>query len=376
MQEAVSVLPLFFGVLSLSLGMARWLFYFVILSGMIDLQGKEFDEAEAGRYVHLALGGVDREFPNKPGHVWRSEADNRSPQQLHPVFYGHFDWHSSVHGHWTLVRLLKRYPEADWAQEVRAVLEGRFTRASLQAEADYLEAHKSFERMYGWAWTLRLVLELRTWDDEQGGRWARSFAPLEKIVVGHAKAYLPKLEWPIRCGFHPESAFPLAQFYDYAEGVGDDDFLALVIAKAKQYYEGDRDYPVSYEPSGNDFFSPGLNEADLMRRVLARDEFSEWLQQFFPKLRNGSLGNLLTPVTVPDLDDGHFVHLVGLNLTRAWTMRSLAEVLPEKDPRRRILLEAAAGHARKGLAQVWSGSYEGEHWLGSFAVYLETGVGR
>lgn len=369
-------LVLFLGGISLPLGMVRWLLCVVILSGMSDLQGKEWSEREAGRYAKLALAGIDREFPNKPGHVWRSEADHRSPRYWHPVFYGHFDWHSSVHGHWTLVRLLKRYPEAEWSGQVREVLEGRLTREGLQTEAAYLEAHKSFERMYGWAWTLRLALELRTWDDEQGRKWARYLEPLEKVVVTHAKAYLPKLEWPIRCGFHPETAFPLAQFLDYARGVEDGAFAELVVRKAKEYYAGDVHYPVAYEPSGNDFFSPGLNEADLMRRVLSKDEFSNWLEGFFPDLKEGRLGNLLTPVSVSDLDDGHLVHLVGLNLTRAWTMRSIAEALPEHDRRRKILQEAATQHATKGLAQVWSGSYEGEHWLGSFAVYLETEVGR
>lgn len=356
--------------------MAQWLVLVVIISGMMDLKSEEgFGEPEAGRYARLALSGIDREFPNKPGHVWRSSVENRSPREWHPVFYGHFDWHSSVHGHWTLVRLLKRFPDAEWSGEVRSVLDARLTREALQVEASYLEAHKTFERMYGWAWTLRLALELRTWEDEMGQKWARAFAPLEAVVVKHVKAYLPKLTWPIRCGFHPESAFPLSQFHDYAKGVGDEELGALITKKALEFYSGDRDYPVAYEPSGNDFFSPGLNEADLMRRILPADEFSTWLQAFFPKLKNGSLGNLLTPVSVTDLEDGHLVHLVGLNLTRAWTMRSIASVLPQKDSRRQVLLEAAGEHAKQGLAQVWSGSYEGEHWLGSFAVYLETEVG-
>lgn len=338
-------------------------------------QSPHFDSKEAARYVELALAGIDREFPNKPGHVWNSAEDGKTPREWNPVFYGHFDWHSSVHGHWTLVRLLKLFPEAEWAEEVRRVLDGRFTKAALQAEAEYLKEHKSFERMYGWAWALRLALELRTWDDAQGQSWAARFRPLEEVIVDHAKDYLPKLDWPIRCGFHPESAFPLSQFLDYARGVGDVDLTRLLVAKAKAFYESDSNYPVRYEPSGNDFFSPGLNEADLMRRVLDEDEYSDWLNGFFPGLEKGEMGNLLSPVTVSDLDDGHLVHLVGLNLTRAWTMRSIAGVLPEEDERRTVLEKAAEAHAGKGLQQVWSGSYAGEHWLGSFAVYLETGVG-
>ena len=348
----------------------------LIMSSSLYSQSQPFDSKEAGRYVELALAGIDREFPNKPGHVWTTAKDGKTPREWNPVFYGHFDWHSSVHGHWTLVRLLKLFPEAEWAGEVREVLDKRFTKGALQTEADYLQARKSYERMYGWAWALRLALELQTWDDAQGAVWALRFQPLERVIVNHAKDYLPKLDWPIRCGFHPESAFPLSQFLDYARGVGDKDFVELLAAKARSFYGKDEDYPVKYEPSGNDFFSPGLNEADLMRRVLSKAEFSLWLGRFFPKLEEGNLGNLLTPVKVSDLDDGHLVHLVGLNLTRAWTMRSIAGALPEEDARREVLAKAADAHAKQGLQEVWSGSYAGEHWLGSFAVYLETGVGR
>lgn len=354
----------------------KGVFAFLMMTLSAFPQTEDFDATQAGSYVELALAGINREFPNKPGHVWTSPDDGKTPREWNPVFYGHFDWHSSVHGHWTLVRLLKLFPEAEWAPHVRQVLDARFTKEALQAEADYLEARKSFERMYGWAWALRLALELQTWEDAQGAVWASRYQPLERVIVAHAKSYLPKLDWPIRCGFHPESAFPLGQFLDYARGVGDQEFVELLVSKATEFYREDRDYPVRYEPSGNDFFSPGLNEADLMRRVLGELAFSQWLREFFPTLSDGELGNLLTPVEVSDLDDGHLVHLVGLNLTRAWTMRAIAETLSENDARREVLAKAAEAHAKKGLSQVWSGSYAGEHWLGSFAIYLETGVGR
>ncbi|MBK1835484.1 DUF2891 domain-containing protein [Roseibacillus ishigakijimensis] len=354
----------------------KWFLALLMMMTTSFAEKSTLEVNEAGRFVELALAGLDREFPNKPGHVWRSAEDGKTPREWTPVFYGHFDWHSSVHGHWTLVRLLKLFPEAEWAAEVREVLAARFTPEDLQKEADYLAANPSFERMYGWAWALRLALELRSWEDEQAQDWAAHFKPLEEVIVAHAKAYLPKLDWPIRCGFHPETAFPLAQFLDYARGVEDEEFADLLEKKAKQFYLADYDYPVRYEPSGNDFFSPGMNEADLMRRVLPGPSYSRWLAGFFPTLGEAELGNLLSPVQVSDLEDGHLVHLVGLNLTRAWTMRSVADSLPEGDRRREILAAAAQVHARQGLAQVWSGSYEGEHWLGSFAVYYKTGVGR
>lgn len=328
-------------------------------------------EKEAGRFVDLALAGLNREFPNKPGNVLRSASDARTPRELTPVFFGHFDWHSSVHGHWTLVRLLRLFPEADWAGKVREALDGKLTGDGLKKEAAYLKANPAFERMYGWAWALRLGIELRALDDEQGRKWAGYYEPVEKVIVANAKSYLPKLEWPIRCGFHPESSFALGQMLDWARATGDGDFESLLIKKARAFYLKDVDYPVRYEPSGNDFFSPGLNEADLMRRVLAPKDYRNWLEGFFPK---SELGNLVTPVKVSDFEDGHLVHLVGLNLNRAWNYRGVAGVL-EGDFKKQYL-ELADLHEKAGLRDAISGHYEGDHWLGTFAVYLMTGAGE
>jgi hypothetical protein len=333
---------------------------------------------QAAGFVRLALAGIDREYPNKTSHVTTGPDDRKAPREMHPVFYGHFDWHSSVHGHWMLVRLLKQFPDAPFAGEVRNTLKRRFTAEGLAAEASYFreKENRSFERMYGWAWALRLALELRAWDDADARTWARNLEPLEKEIVGLAKDYLPKLDWPVRCGFHPETSFPLGQMLDYARGTGDAAFEKLLLEKCRQFYGNDRDYPAAYEPSGNDFFSPGLNVADLMRRVLPADEFSTWLTGYFPDLAVGKAGNLLTPVNFSDPTDGHLIHLAGLNLNRAWTMQGIASVLPEADPRRKVLLDAADKHSQAGLALVATGHYEGEHWLGSFAVYLLSGTGR
>jgi hypothetical protein len=333
---------------------------------------------QAAGFVKMAMAGLDREFPNKPGDVQSGPADVKSPRQVHPVFYGHFDWHSSVHGHWLLVRLLRAAPEAESAAEVRRVLNSRFTQAALATEAAYfrIKENRSFERMYGWAWALRLSQELRGWDDPDAKRWAAFLQPLEQELVTLAKAYLPKLDWPVRCGFHPETAFALAQMFDWARAAGDHELETLVTEKAVKFYAADRDYPVRYEPSGNDFFSPCLNVADLMRRVLPAAEFSTWLTGYLPELAQGRAGNLLEPVRVSDPSDGHLIHLAGLNLSRAWTMRGVASVLPADDPRRAVLIAAAERHTTAGLASVSSGHYEGEHWLASFAVYLLSGVGR
>ncbi len=328
-------------------------------------------EAEATRFVNLALAGLNREFPNKPGHVLHSVEDVLTPGEVTPVFFGHFDWHSSVHGHWTLVRLVRLFPKAEWNAKVRAELSKKFQADDLQKEADYLLKNKSFERMYGWAWALRLGIELRALEDEQGKEWAKFYRPVEEAIVGNAKAYLPKLDWPIRCGFHPESSFALGHMLDWARATGDEGFEALLLKKAKAFYLKDIAYPVRYEPSGNDFFSAGLNEADLMRRVLPSDEFRVWLENFFPKF---DLGNLTTPVTVSDFEDGHLVHLVGLNLNRAWNLRGIASALVG-DPKEQFL-KLAEAHEKAGLRDAISGHYEGDHWLGTFAVYLLTGGGE
>ena len=343
---------------------------------MLGRENEFFNAREVERFLDLALAGLEREYPNFPGHVLSSDEDLRPPHRIHPVFFGHYDWHSSVHGHWTLVRFLKLFPEHARAGEVRCLLDRRFEEAGLREEAAYLRERPEFERMYGWAWALRLVMELRTWKDGQAHEWGRRLAGLETVIVGNAMSYLPVLAQPIRCGFHPESSFSLAQMVDYARALEAPGFLSLLRERIMFYYRGDRDYPVSYEPSGHDFFSAGLNEADLMRRLLPGREFGEWLDAFFPGLREGKMGKLLTPVAVPRSHDGQLVHLAGLNLSRAWAMRGIARSLPSADERGKILLDSAARHQVAGLSMVSSGSYEGEHWLGSFAVYLLSEAGR
>jgi len=342
---------------------------------MAETPSMKAEQAET--FVRMALAGIDREYPFKPGHVLSGTQDIVAPRVKHPVFYGHFDWHSSVHGHWMLVRLLRLHPQAPWAKEVRGILDQRFTEKALAAEAAHFtnKENKSFERMYGWAWVMRLGAELSTWDDADAKRWSAYLQPLEVQLATLMKEYLPKLEWPVRCGFHPETAFPLAQFFDWAVVAKDEPMQQLIRDKAIAFYGKDANYPVAYEPSGNDFFSPGLNVADLMRRVLSAKDYATWLSVYFPDLAEGKLGNLLTPANVSDPSDGHLIHLAGLNLTRAWTMKGIASALPENDARRNILLDSAKAHTAAGLQHVSSGHYEGEHWLASFAVYLLTDVG-
>ncbi|MFT5632928.1 MAG: hypothetical protein ACI9SQ_000635 [Rubritalea sp.] len=320
------------------------------------------DEKLASRLVSLARAGIDREFPYKMGTTLNGVEDLKRPRDIHAVFNGHFDWHSSVHGHWTLVCLLRTFPEVSWADEVRELLDGRFSKEALDREAEFLLNDPSFERMYGWAWIMRLGIELRL----LGGEWQKRFSLLEQAVVKNAKTYLQKLDWPVRCGFHPESSFPMSQMLDWARCSGDTEFEKQIVNKATQFYGSDTDYPVRYEPSGNDFFSPGLNVIDLMRRVLSVEHFSTWIKCYLPGLAKGNLGQWIAPVQVSDINDGQIVHLVGLNLSRSWCLNGLAQTMHSDQ---KILNAAAQHHLEVGLQGVWSGGYEGEHWLGSFALY-------
>ncbi|MEM6798641.1 MAG: DUF2891 domain-containing protein [Planctomycetota bacterium] len=346
------------------------------------MPGDKLSHEQVAGFARLALDGIPREFPNKPSNVMVGPESVRGPREMHPVFFGSFDWHSSVHGHWMLVRLMKTHPDAPIAAEARKLLESQFTADKLAVEATYFDEkqNRSFERMYGWAWTLRLAAELRAWDNPDAQRWAGYLRPLEGRIVALTRDYLPRLTYPIRTGVHPDSAFALGQALDYARIVGDEDLEAQVVDYARAKYMADKDYPARYEPSGEDFFSPAWNEADLMRRVLPEYEFALWLERFLPGLgdADSAVATLLQPAVVSDVTDGKLVHLAGLNLSRAWTQRGVLSALPANDPRRAALEASIADHTKAGLDYVFSGHYEGEHWLATFAVYLltESGIPR
>lgn len=337
---------------------------------MIDVH--EIDPAQASSFVRLALRGLTREWPNKLDHVMNDAADVLAPRRLHPAFYGCFDWHSAVHGHWLLVRVLRLLPALPEAPACRAVLDRHLTAENIQAELSYLaqENRQSFERTYGWAWLLKLAEEIAAFQDPDAARWGKALGPLAEEFAIRFRAFLPRQTYPIRTGVHPNTAFGLAFALDYARAVGDQALEKLVVARARAFFENDRDYPAAWEPSGEDFFSPALMEADLMRRVLDPAAFIAWFHRFLPGLSRGEPRSLLEPATVADRSDGKLVHLDGLNLSRAACMRSIAPALPVDDPAREVLRESAARHARAGLAGVESGDYAGEHWLATFAVYM------
>jgi hypothetical protein len=346
-----------------------------VLAMTLPTHAAELSRERASAFARLALAAIQKEYPNKPEHVLGGSADVKGPRQLHPAFYGSYDWHSSVHGHWLLVRLLKTFPDLPEAKDIRTALGRHLSAANIQAEVDYFNRpeSKSFERPYGWAWLLKLAEELHGWDDPDGKTWAANLRPLADAVAGRYVSYFPKQTYPIRTGVHPNTAFGLAFAHDYARMVGDTKLKELVEERAKTYFVKDADAPAKWEPGGADFFSPTLMEADLMRRVLPADEFRTWFTRFLPGAAKAEPRSLFEPATVTDRTDPQLVLLDGLNLSRAWCMRAIAAALPADDPARKVLTESAARHAAAGLEHIASGSYEGEHWLASFAVYLLKG---
>jgi hypothetical protein len=338
---------------------------------------QELDASTVERFAQLALDCVQREYPNKIAHVMQGPEDAQPPRALTPAFYGCFDWHSAVHGHWLLVRLLKLHPGAEFAARAREALGQNLTPANIEIEVAYLrgEGRASFERPYGLAWLLQLAAELRVWDDPDGRAWAEALTPLESEAAARFRSWLPKLDYPIRTGEHSQTAFALGLLLDWTRIAEDTAMRELVHAKVLEFHRTDVDCNLSYEPSGQDFLSPCLAEADLMRRILPPGEFAAWLDDFLPGIPTGETANWLPVALVSDRTDGKLAHLDGLNLSRAWMLDGILTGLPEGDPRRESLTRAREAHAAAGLASVTGEHYEGGHWLGSFAVYLVTRAG-
>ena len=337
----------------------------VVAVAVMAAPGASLEAPVAERFAKLALACVHREYPNKLAHVLNGPADVKAPKALTPAFYGCYDWHSAVHGHWLLARLARLFPEAPFAAAAKKALGQSLTAKNLAAELKYYEApgRVSFERPYGLAWLLQLGAELREWDDPEAKKWAAALAPLEKAAVQRVSAWVPKLTKPIRIGEHDQTAFALGLMIDWARVSGDREFERLLLARIEAWYGADKDCPLSWEPNGQDFLSPCLAEADLMRRVKSPEAYAQWLSAFLPKIS-------VTPAEVTDRSDPKLAHLDGLNLSRAWMLEGMASGLPAGDARRDALAAAAKAHADAGLVAVTGEHYEGGHWLGSFATYL------
>jgi len=334
------------------------------------LQAPSLTPATASRLARLALANLRTEYPTKQDHVIGSPADVRSSRELHPAFHGSFDWHSCVHMHWSLARLRRLVPVLPERVAIGRAFDEHFATAAIAAECAYLSRplSASFERPYGWAWLLELAREVRADDDADARRWARALAPLADAFVARWLAWLPRAGYPVRHGMHANSAFALALTIDYARAAGEDSLAAAVADRALAWFGEDAGAPAAWEPSGADFLSPALTEADLMRRVLPHDRYGAWLARFLPGLERREPSSLFTPVSIADRSDPQVVHLDGLNLSRAWCMRGIANALPPGDPRVEPLRDAAARHLASGWAGLDSPDYVGTHWLASFAL--------
>ena len=325
--------------------------------------------AVASHFASHVLASVRREYPNKLDHVMGSATEVLGPKALHPSFYGCFDWHSCVHGHWMLLRLLREFPGLPEAGAIRTVLDEDLAAGPIAVETAYFTAagHQSFERTYGWAWLLKLAAELEGWEAPEARRWAAGLRPLTDAVVAAFERYLPKLDYPIRTGVHPNTAFSLGLALDYARAAKDGKLEGLLLERARTYFGKDLDGPLRWEPGGEEFLSPCLEEAALMVKVLGPAEFKGWAEGFLPGLlRDG----VLEPARVSDRTDPKIVHLDGLNLSRARCLRAVANGLGAEDPRRGALDRAARAHAEAALPFVISGNYVGDHWLATFAVHM------
>jgi hypothetical protein len=322
----------------------------------------------ASKFANLALAHLAREYPHKLDHVANDRGDLRTPRELHPVFFGSFDWHSCVHGYWLLATLLRRVSSLPEAERIIAVFNGQLTKSGITAEVEYLRQplRATFERTYGWAWLLMLAAELARHKTRDGKRWYETLQPLTEEFVERFRDFLPKATYPIRVGTHFNSAFALSLSMEYATAVGDDEFRALLVGKALDWFRDDVDCQ-AWEPGGDDFLSSALMEAECMRRALPASEFARWISEFLPGLAERRPSTLFQPAIVSDRSDGKIAHLDGLNLSRAWCWRSLAETFVEGDERRLLAFDAAQKHLDAGLPHV-SGDYMGEHWLATFAV--------
>ncbi|CAM4017356.1 DUF2891 domain-containing protein [Gillisia limnaea] len=338
----------------------------ISLDDLINEDNIELNLNEANKLAELPLACVNTVYPNKLGQTLGSEKDLKSPKELHPAFYGCFDWHSSVHAHWTLVKLLKHFPKLDRATEIKEALETSLSKENIQAEIAYFkgEHNTDYERTYGWAWLLKLTEELYTWDTDMGVELSENIKPLADLIVQRTTEFLPKLNYPIRVGEHTNTAFALSFAYDYAVATENAEFRTLIEESARNFYLKDKGCPMAWEPSGFDFLSPCLEEIDLMRKILPKAAFSLWMDNFMPQLKKSDF--TLTPGEVSDRKDGKLVHLDGLNFSRAWVFYGLANKYPEDYSH---LKNLADKHMQHSFPNLVGDSYEGGHWLGSFALY-------
>ena len=343
--------------------MKRFIILSTFISSTVFAQELHLDQAK--KIFDLPTHCISVEYPNKLGNVLGSDADLKTPKQLRPIFYGCFDWHSSVHGFWSIVKLMKDFPELDQNNQVRNELNQLITAENVAVEMAFFndKNNKNFERTYGWAWLLQLQMELNNWQDKDAQVWAKNLKPLSDLIIVRYKEYLPKLVYPIRTGTHDNTAFGLSLAIDYARSVNDKTFEKVIIDNANRLYLKDKSCNIAFEPSGSDFLSACLEEALIMSKIQQNDEYKKWLKGFLPQLQKKNFE--LKPGVVSDRTDGHLVHLDGLNFSRATALYQIEHKLPEL----KHLNKIAQNHLNYSLNNITNDDYMGSHWLGTFALY-------
>ena len=326
----------------------------------------KLNQETASKLARIPLACLNKEFPNKLNQVLGDEYDLKNPEKLHPAFYGCFDWHSSVHGHWMLIKLVKLFPEMPEKEEIFEIMDKNLNPENINSEIEYfqVEYNKTFERTYGWAWLLKLVQELNDWDHPKGKVWLENLMPLADLIKEKYTDFLPKLTYPIRTGEHPNTAFGLSLAYDYASSLEDVKFKDLIETRSMNYYLEDKNCPISWEPNGFDFLSPCLEEANLMQKILEKEQFQDWIADFIPDFSS------ITPAIVSDRTDPKIVHLDGLNFSRTWCLFGISNTI--ENPLKDELIQNAVNHFNASFPHLSSGNYEGEHWLTSFAILAIT----
>ncbi len=340
------------------------LFYFATLLTTTAF-AQELNVEQAKKIFDLPTHCIKVEYPNKLQQALGSDADLKPPRELRPIFYGCYDWHSSVHGFWSIVKLMKDFPELDRDQKVRRDLNQLITPENVAVEMAFFndKNNKNFERTYGWAWLLQLQMELNNWQDKDAQVWAKNLKPLSDLIITKYKDYLPKLVYPIRTGTHDNTAFGLSLAIDYARSVNDKAFEKVIVDNANRLYQKDKGCNIGFEPSGSDFLSACLEEALLMSKIHPHDDYKKWLKSFLPQLFDKK--HELKPGIVSDRTDGQLVHLDGLNFSRATALYQIANKLPELN----YLNDWANHHFNYSFNNISNDDYMGSHWLGTFALY-------
>ncbi|MEB3218559.1 MAG: DUF2891 domain-containing protein [Nostocales cyanobacterium 94392] len=335
----------------------------------------EINQTTASKLIKLVLNCVECEYPHSNIYWLNSDEDVKPPRELTPVFYGCLDWHSSVHGHWLLARLARYFPEVAFSLSAKEALNKSLTPEKIEGEVAYFKRHPRFEVPYGVAWLLQLAAEFHEWDNDQAKQWQMILQPLETQIKDNLQRWLEKLTICDRAGMHKQTAFALGLILDWAKITQNTDFINLIENKTKQFYLDNNNYSLRFEPLGYDFLSPSLAEADLMRRILTKSDFADWLNQFLPDIPINNSKDWLKPVEVKDSEDYMQSHFYGLNLSRAWMLEGIISGLPDEDTRIKTLQNTANIHRQIGLENAVCEHYAGSHWLGTFAVYLTTSRG-